>query len=91
MTTHVGLLPVDSEGMRTLVDECSRLINKCNMQANILRKLTPEKYPGTYFITGEMGTKDTNGMPEKLLVVPTYGVDWFMVYERTEKTIGPEW
>ena len=70
--------------------EIERLQKKCNMQATILRKLTPEKYPGC-FITGEIGEKDQNGLPQKLMIVPTYGVDWFMIYERTERTIGPGW
>ena len=71
--------------------EIIRLREKCNNQAMILRRLTPENYPGVYFITGEIGLKDTNGLPEKLLVVPAYGADWHMIYERTDKAFGPEW
>ena len=73
------------------VAEIERLREKCNMQAKILRRLTPDKYPGTIFIHAEIGSRDTNNMPEKLLVVPSYGVDFSYVYERTEKTVGPEW
>ena len=39
----------------------------------------------------EINSEDQNGMPEKLLVVPAYGVDFSYVYEYTGKTTGPEW
>ena len=68
-----------------------RLTKKCDMQANILRRLTPDKFPGTLFISGVLGEWDGNNMPQKLLVVPAYGVDFSYIYERTEKTTGPEW
>ena len=69
----------------------TRLEDKCNMQANILRRLTPDKFPDTLFIHGTVGDKDYNGMPEMLLVVPAYGVDFSYVYERTDRVTGPEW
>ena len=72
-------------------DEIRRLQEKCNKQAEILRRLTPDKFPNTYFIHGGLGKTDQNGMPEKILVCPAYGVDFVYVYERTEKTTGPEW
>jgi hypothetical protein len=72
-------------------NEIERLQEKCNKQAEILRRLTPDKFPDTYFIHSGVGHKDQNGMPEKLLVCPAYGVDFVYVYERTEKTTGPEW
>lgn len=79
------------ETVEQLKDEVARLREKCDMQATILRRLTPDHYPGIYFIHGELGVKDSNGMPDKLLVVPTYGCDFSYVYERTDKTTGPEW
>ena len=72
-------------------DEIERLTKKCDMQATILRRLTPETHPGTFFIYGTLGDKDQNGMPEKLMVIPTYGVDFSYIYVRAEKTTGPEW
>ena len=71
--------------------EIVRLRAKCDMQANILRRLTPDKFPDTLFISGVLGERDFNNMPQKLLVVPAYGVDFSYIYERTEKTTGPEW
>jgi len=72
-------------------DEIERLREKCTKQAMILRRLNPENFPDTYFICGEMGEKDHNGMPAKIMVAPAYGVDWCQIYEKTERVIGPEW
>jgi hypothetical protein len=72
-------------------DEIERLREKCDKQAMILRRLTPDKFPDTFFIHGHLGTKDQNGLPEKLLVVPAYGCDWSQIYVKTDKTTGPEW
>jgi hypothetical protein len=80
-----------ADEVKHLLDELDRLSERCNRQAMILRRLTPENFPNTYFICGEVGTKDINGLPEKILVVPAYGVDWNMTYQRTGKVFGPEW
>jgi hypothetical protein len=58
---------------------------------NIVRHQLAEKLGNVYFICGESGEKDRNGLPQRILVCPAYGVDWFEVYERTNKTSGPEW
>lgn len=50
-----------------------------------------EKLGNIYFICGEGGEKDKNNLPERIHICPAYGVDWFQVYERTDKTFGPEW
>ena len=80
-----------AEEIERLRAENERLAEKCDRQAMILRRLAPENYPDTFFISGVLGNKDQNNMPEKLLVVPAYGVDFAYIYERTEKTTGPEW
>jgi len=74
-----------------LKSELDRLTKKCDMQAMILRRLTPETHPDTLFISSVIGNRDMNNMPEKLLVVPAYGCDFAYIYERTNKTTGPEW
>ena len=81
----------DCELKLEAISEIERLRDKCNKQAMILRRLNPDMNPGVYFICGEMGEKDQNGLPEQLLVVPAYGCDWHMVYKRTDKISGPEW
>jgi hypothetical protein len=44
-----------------------------------------------YFISGELGEKDVNNMPKKILVCPAYGLDFSYIYEYTGVTTGPEW
>jgi hypothetical protein len=46
---------------------------------------------GTYFICGETGNKDTNGLPDRILVCPTHGADWFQVYTKSNETRVQEW
>jgi len=84
-------MPMDLDDIQFIITENERLRKKCDMQANILRRLTPENHPDTLFISGVLGERDMNNMPEKLLVVPAYGVDFAYIYERTNKTTGPEW
>lgn len=50
-----------------------------------------EKVGNIYFICGEGGQKDKNNLPDKIHICPAYGVDWFQIYERTDKTFGPEY
>jgi hypothetical protein len=50
-----------------------------------------EQFGNIYFICGESGQKDDNDLPERIHICPAYGCDWFQVYERTDKTFGPEW
>jgi len=79
------------EMKQTIADkeaEIERLKEKCDKQAMILRRLFPEKYPDTLFISGVLGNKDHNNMPERLLVCPAYGVDFSYAYEYTGKTMG---
>lgn len=71
--------------------EIERLQDIVTRMSRIYKHLNPEQYPGVYFIHGSLGSYDSNGMPEKLLVVPAYGVDFSYIYERTDKTTGPEW
>ena len=97
MTEHNLKMPLDQFAVQVSLEnarlrqEVERLTKKCDSQAMILRRLTPEKFPDTLFISGILGEKDQNNMPEKLLVVPAYGVDFSYIYEYTGKTTGPEW
>jgi hypothetical protein len=61
------------------------------IKAIIRHNVLAEKLADIYFICGETGSKDTNGLPENILVCPAYGVDWFQVYKRTERSHGPEY
>ncbi len=74
-----------------LTAEVERLQGIVTRMSRIYKHLNAENHQGVYFIHGSLGSYDNNGMPEKLMVVPAYGVDFSYIYERTEKTIGPEW
>lgn len=52
-----------------------------------------EKHYGVYFICGEAGKKDPNGMPEQVHVCPAYGSDVVYRYVRdpNQKVFAPEW
>ena len=82
---------IHEELLYEAADEIERLRDKCDKQAMILRRLTPENHPDTLFISSVLGKRDQNNMPEKLMVVPAYGVDFSYIYQRTDKTTGPEW
>ena len=82
------------EMKQTIADkerEIERLQDKCDKQAEFLRRINPERFPDTLFIHSLVGKKDENGMPEKLLIVPAYGVDFSYVYEYNGKITGTEW
>ena len=64
-----------------------KLLEKVDMY---LKTSYPDK-SGSYFICGEGGVKDDNGLPERLHICPAYGADWMMTYQRTDKTHGPEY
>lgn len=50
-----------------------------------------DKGNNAYFICGELGPKDSSGLPDKILVCPAYGVDFFHVYQDTGEVHGTEW
>lgn len=56
-----------------------------------VRHLMADRLGDVYFICGQGGSVDNNGLPESLCICPAYGVDWFQVYERTDVTNGVEW
>lgn len=61
------------------------------LKSLIKHDILADKLGNIYFICGEGGEKDQNNLPERIHICPAYGVDWFQIYERTEKTFGPEY
>lgn len=61
----------------------------CKQQV-IIRRIYAEQLPDTWFVSGEMGNKDSNGLPDRIEVCPAYGVGWSQVYEKTDRTIMME-
>jgi len=43
----------------------------------------PEKYPDTYFISGEGGSKDEDRLPEYIFICPAYGAGHSVPYKRS--------
>jgi hypothetical protein len=64
-----------------------KLLEKVDMY---LRTSVPDK-SGYYFIAGALGDVDRNLLPKELLICPAFGVDWMQIYERTDRTTGPEY
>jgi len=60
--------------MNSLEEENKRL-------KDIIHSIFPEK-SGSYFICGEGGNKDNLGLPERIMICPTYGSDYMAVYTR---------
>jgi hypothetical protein len=69
-------------------NELQRLVEKCDKQTMVLRRIYVEQFPNQWFVCGELGPRDENGLPAKIEVCPAYGVDWSQIYERTDHTIG---
>lgn len=64
---------------------------KLALYERVVRHSLMAEKSGYFFICGFIGPTDENGLPDKILICPTYGVDWSQVYTKTEKTTGPEW
>lgn len=62
--------------------EVERLKDKCDKQAMTLRRLFPDRHSDTFFICGEGGEKDDNGLPQFVLICPAFGCDFFVAYDR---------
>jgi hypothetical protein len=70
------------EGELAMLRKCYSLVKHTGLA---------EKMGNIYFICGEGGQKDKNNLPDKIHICPAYGVDWFQIYEKTDKTFGPEY
>ena len=57
----------------------------------IRHEVLAEKLGDIFFICGESGEKDDNGLPQQIHICPAYGCDWFMLYERRNITWGTEY
>jgi hypothetical protein len=87
------LLAEETDLTDCAVDHIEQLEKKLKLLEKIemyLKTSYPDK-SGSYFICGEGGVKDDNGLPERLHICPAYGADWMMLYTRTDKTSGPEY
>ena len=77
-----------TELMNDAADELEAQLALLEKQQVIIRRIYAEQLPDTWFVCGEHGEKDQNGLPKYIEVCPAYGVDWSQIYERTDRTIG---
>ena len=77
-----------TELMNDAADELEAQLDLIAKQQVIIRRIYAEQLPDTWFVCGEHGEKDQNGLPKYIEVCPAYGVDWSQIYERTDRTIG---
>ena len=74
--------------------EIARLCEENEKMKYFLRhNVFAEKQYGVYFVCGEGGDKDRNGIPEQIYVCPAYGSDVVYRYIRdpNQKVFAPEW
>jgi hypothetical protein len=60
-------------------EEVLLLRKKVEKYETIIKHAMAEK-SGAFFICGEAGEKDSMGLPEKIMVCPTHGLDGFASY-----------
>lgn len=95
--THGGMFNPEAMEHHKVADlllecrnELERLIVKCDKQAVVIRTIYAEQLPNQWFVAGELGEKDSNGLPQYIEVCPAYGVGWTQLYEKTDRTISTE-
>ena len=54
-----------------------------------VKHIMAEKLEGVYFICGESQNKDNMGLPDKISVCPSYGLDGFAIYTKTSDYSAP--
>jgi hypothetical protein len=93
--TEVDALKAEIESWKEIVRNENLMTKKYkdayDAAMRIVKSTYPDKFPDTYFICGELGEKDVNNMPQKIMVCPAYGLDFFYVYQYTGKVDGTEW
>jgi len=79
--------------IKELEAENTRLQETVALYQRLHNKLMHEKpeKSGRYFICGEIGEKDSLGLPDKILVCPTYGLDGFQLYKKDGHYSAPGW
>ena len=88
------LTPAPAQMLKDAIDEVVRLREENEKMKYFLRhNVFAEKQYGVYFICGEGGEKDQNGIPEHIHICPAYGSDVVYRYIRdpNQKVFAPEW
>lgn len=78
------------EILKEAADELETMHEMLCKQQVIIRRIYAEHLPDTWYVCGEMGEKDQNGLPQYIDVCPAYGVGWYQVYEKTDRSVSTE-
>lgn len=76
--------------MREIYELALQLQEENHKLKTIIRHATAER-TGVFFICGDGGDLDEMGLPLKLFVCPSYGLDGFAIYTRTTDYTAPEY
>jgi hypothetical protein len=82
-----------TDGCQTSLEAAKELEDQLLLiekQQKIIRRIYIDHFPDTYFICGEMGNKDSNGLPDQIEICPAYGVGWTQLYQKTNTIISME-
>lgn len=90
MVPSSGFAPTENYLPYQAANELEALHDMLCKQQVIIRRIFAEQLPDTWFVSGEHGAKDGNGLPQYIDVCPAYGVGWSQVYEKTDRTISTE-
>ena len=71
-------------------DEIDKLYEENEKLKEVIRAMFPEINPRP-FICGISGEKDSMGLPERLHICPTYGLEGFAVYKKETEYDAPGW
>ena len=90
--THTSVVTCDAAAtINRCLDIAEKYLAGYEAAMRIVKSTYPEKFDGSYFICGALGSIDENDLPDKLMICPAYGCDWSQIYEKSEKTTGPQW
>jgi len=100
MTVGLPTVKVDASQLKHLLDHYDALNSKVSItdeEYKLFEKLkkiwfhAKAEETGTFFICGELGKKDSMGLPEHILVCPAYGSDGMAMYTMSKPYSAPEW
>lgn len=74
-----------------LIKQLTDQLNKSSDLLERAHKVIKSLLPDGYFICGDAGKKDALGLPDKILICPTYGLDGFAVYTKSQEYNSPEY
>ena len=76
--------------MMDYYEEVLLLRKKVDKYETILKHAMAEK-SGVFFISGEAGEIDNNGLPDTVFICPAMGLDWSVAYRKDRDYSAPGW